>query len=225
MKKIFNMKRIVLFVCIAVLSLGNIAGASVSRSDFVLLIYMNGSNLESESKLATGNIRDMLCEEMPEVRDNNLTILLLMGGTCKWHLDESMSGQSLSNDSITYAKITRDGFRKIHSLSNRSIGDPSTLAEFISYGMTEFPADRYGLIFWNHGAGSVTGFGYDELHPDDTSLSLVEIHQGLQQSCSPSSSKFTFIGFDALFDGDIGNGFGCLTICRLPDSFARTGTR
>ena len=197
MKKIFNMKRIVLFVCIAVLSLGNIAGASVSRSDFVLLIYMNGSNLESESKLATGNIRDMLCEEMPEVRDNNLTILLLMGGTCKWHLDESMSGQSLSNDSITYAKITRDGFRKIHSLSNRSIGDPSTLAEFISYGMTEFPADRYGLIFWNHGAGSVTGFGYDELHPDDTSLSLAEIHQGLQQSCSPSSSRFTFIGFDA----------------------------
>lgn len=110
MKKIFNMKRIVLFVCIAVLSLGNIAGASVSRSDFVLLIYMNGSNLESESKLATGNIRDMLCEEMPEVRDNNLTILLLMGGTCKWHLDESMSGQSLSNDSITYAKITRRRF-------------------------------------------------------------------------------------------------------------------
>lgn len=197
MMKTFNKRRVIILACFAVLLLGNIARASVSRSDFVLLIYMNGSNLESESELATGNMRDMLCEEMSEVPNDNLTVLLLMGGTCKWHLDESILGQSLPNDSITYAKITHDGFRKIHSLSDRSIGNPSTLAEFINYGMTEFPADRYGLIFWNHGAGSVIGFGYDELHSDDTSLSLAEIRQGLQQSCSPTSFKFTFIGFDA----------------------------
>lgn len=195
--KIFNKRKILIFVCLAVLSLENIAWASASRSDYVLLIYMNGSNLESESKLATHNIQDMLREKTSEIWDNNFTILLLMGGTRKWHLDENMPGQNLSNDSITYAKITHDGFRKIRSLSNRSIGNPSTLTEFINYGMKEFPADRYGLIFWNHGAGSVTGFGYDELHPNDTSLSLIEIQRGLQNSHSSGSAKFTFIGFDA----------------------------
>ncbi len=194
---IINKIKTIIFVYFAVFSLGNIAQASASPSDFVLLIYMNGSNLESESKLATTNIRDMLWEGMSEVADDNLTILLLMGGTRRWHLDESMPGQSFSSDSITYATITHDGFRKVRSLSNRSIGSSSTLAEFIDYGMTGFPADRYGLIFWNHGAGSVTGFGYDELHPDDTSLSLAEIHQGLQTIHSYDSAKFTFIGFDA----------------------------
>lgn len=195
--RIFNQRLNVIFVCFVVLSLGGMARAAISQSEFVLLIYMNGSNLESESKLATHNIRDMLWAGTSEVSDDNLTILLLMGGTRRWHLDEDMPGQSLSSDSITYARITRDGFRKIRSLSNRSIGNSSTLTEFMDYGMQEFPAKRYGLIFWNHGAGSVTGFGYDELHPDDTSLSLGEIHEGLQQSHFSGSAKLAFIGFDA----------------------------
>lgn len=110
--RIFNQRLNVIFVCFVVLSLGGMARAAISQSEFVLLIYMNGSNLESESKLATHNIRDMLWAGTSEVSDDNLTILLLMGGTRRWHLDEDMPGQSLSSDSITYARITRDGFRK-----------------------------------------------------------------------------------------------------------------
>ena len=192
--KTFN-KKMIAFICLIILSLNNITLATTPKSDFVLLIYMNGSNLESEYKLATRNIKDMIRKDSTEISDDNLTILLLMGGTQKWHLDEAQPGLSLANDSITYATITRDSVRKIRSSDNRSIGAPSTLTEFINYGMKEFPADRYGLIFWNHGAGSVIGFGYDELYPDDTSLSLAEIRQGLQAASIPE--KFTFIGFDA----------------------------
>lgn len=193
--KNFNRKRMIIFLCFLMLSLNSITEAITPKSDFVLLVYMNGSNLESEYKLATHNIKDMLWKDSPEVSGDNLTILLLMGGTKEWHLEEMQSGQSLANDSILYATLTDDGFRKIRSSDNRSIGHPSTLTEFINYGMEKFPADRYGLIFWNHGAGSVIGFGYDELHPDDTSLSLAEIRQGLQAASIPG--KFTFIGFDA----------------------------
>lgn len=197
MRKIFNKERVIAFICFIGLSFSNITQATTPKSDFVLLVYMNGSNLESEHKLATHNIQDMAWEESKGETDGNLTILLLMGGTRKWHLSENMPEQTVASDSITYITITREGFRKIRSLSNRSIGTPSTLTEFINYGMQEFPADRYGLIFWNHGAGSVTGFGYDEWHPTDSSLSLAEIRQGLQESCFSKSAKFAFIGFDA----------------------------
>jgi clostripain len=33
------------------------------------------------------------------------------------------------------------------------MGDPQTMADFIDWGMTYFPADRYVVIVWNHGNG------------------------------------------------------------------------
>lgn len=174
---------------------------SENKSNFTLFIYMNGSNLESKYKLATSNIEDIVQSiTLPkETSDyHHLTILLLMGGTKQWHLGENISSQPIPSDSIVYARITHDGFQKIRSLKNQSIGDPSTLKEFIRYGTEYFPAERYGLIFWNHGAGSVTGFGYDELNPANTSLSLAEIRSGLAISDSAQPiPQFAFIGFDA----------------------------
>lgn len=194
MKKIFNKVRLVTFMLLFVFAAGNIARADTPASRFVLLVYMNGSNLETDYKLATQNIKDMLWKDPEEKAVGDLTIVLLMGGTKEWHLDEMLPGQAIAGDSITYVVIDHNGFRKIRSCSNRSIGDASTLAGFVSYGMKAFPADGYGLVFWNHGAGSVTGFGYDEWY-DDTSLSLAEIREGLQES--GIRRKFSFIGFDA----------------------------
>lgn len=185
-------KRIAAIICFIAISFNNVAYGSEITRDFVLLIYMNGSNLESKYQLATKDIGEMLHSIGP---NDGFAALLLMGGTKSWHLDGSIS-QNISSDSITYSKITCNGFEKINSFENKSIGDPSTLAEFINYGMKEFPAKRYGLIFWNHGGGSVTGFGYDEMFPDNISLSLSEIQSGLQNSV-PHSRKFAFIGFDA----------------------------
>lgn len=184
--------RILTIVCFIAISLGSAAYGSEIKRDFVLLIYMNGSNLESKHQLATKDISEMLRSMSP---NDDFAALLLMGGTKTWHLD-GIVPQNISSDSITCSKITRNGFQKLASSEGKSIGNPSTLTEFVDYGMREFPAERYGLIFWNHGAGSVTGFGYDELYPDNTSLSLVEIHSGLQNARG-GARRFAFIGFDA----------------------------
>ena len=42
-----------------------------------------------------------------------------------------------------------------------NMGDADTLANFIEFGLSNFPADRTGLIFWDHGAGW-PGMGPDE---------------------------------------------------------------
>lgn len=189
MKKIFNRNRIILFLCTAFLILsGSTFCSTLPQSKYVLMIYMNGSNLESDYKLATENISEML--NAPKT--DKVTVLLLMGGTHQWHLSAS-----IPSDSITYATITSNGFRKVRMLPNQSIGQPETLSEFIRYGMREYPADHYGLIFWNHGSGSVIGFGKDEQHPDNTTLSLSEIRTGLKNSGMGGDRRFSFIGFDA----------------------------
>lgn len=198
MKKISNTnKKITAILFSIVISVFCIAWKAVPQRDFVLFVYMNGSNLESKYQLGTDNIENMLQAMAADGPDDHFTIVLLMGGTQKWHLDKNISPWEIPTDSIVYAQITHKGFKKIHSLEKRSIGDQRTLTEFINYGMKEFPANKYGLVFWNHGAGSVTGFGYDELYPDNTSLSLAEIRDGLQEAYSLNQRKFAFIGFDA----------------------------
>ena len=36
---------------------------------------------------------------------------------------------------------------------------PDNLASFIQFCAKNFPANRYALILWDHGSGSVSGYG------------------------------------------------------------------
>jgi hypothetical protein len=192
MKILSKNSRMLTIICFIAILWNTAAYGSEAGRDFVLLIYMNGSNLESKSQLATKDIEEMLRSIAP---NDDFAALMMMGGTKTWHLD-GIAPQNIASDSITCSKVTRNGFQKLASFEGKSIGNPSTLTEFVDYGMREFPAERYGLVFWNHGSGSVIGFGYDELHPDDASLSPAEIRSGLQNSLS-GKRKLAFIGFDA----------------------------
>lgn len=67
-----------------------------------------------------------------------------------------------------------------------STGDPSVLAEFVHWAQSNYPAEHFALILYDHASG-VSGFGFDE-HPegDDTDcaadkacLTFREIQQAL----------------------------------------------
>ncbi len=195
MMRIYNMKKTIILISFIAAML-NVMVCNAGPRSFTLLIYMNGSNLESKNKLATFDIQEMMHALTRGNTGDDFTILLLMGGTSQWHTEE-VSTTTIPNDSITYAEITDKGFHKVRTFRNASIGRPGTLTDFINFGKETYRSDEYGLIFWNHGAGSVTGFGYDELFPDDASLSLKEIQRGLDNASLSHPEKFTFIGFDA----------------------------
>ena len=46
-----------------------------------------------------------------------------------------------------------------HFFTQVDTASPTVLADFIARNVKSYPADRYGLIMWNHGA-SWTGMGY-----------------------------------------------------------------
>ena len=56
-----------------------------------------------------------------------------------------------------------------------------------------YPASRYALILWDHGGGSVSGYGYDEKFASTGSMDLA----GLDRALGDGGVKFDFIGFDA----------------------------
>jgi hypothetical protein len=75
----------------------------------------------------------------------------------------------------------------------KAMTDPTTLSSFIQYCSKNFPANRNELILWDHGGGSVSGYGYDEKFKSSGSMNLAGIRQALQNG----GVKFDFIGFDA----------------------------
>ena len=94
---------------------------------------------------------------------------------------------------------------------NELMSDPATLKAFINYGVTNFPAEKYDLILWDHGGGPVGGFGVDE-HKDDLNdwnapsiMSFAGIVEALSDNAVTNADadgdgmkdKFDFIDFDA----------------------------
>jgi hypothetical protein len=41
----------------------------------------------------------------------------------------------------------------VQTLGETNMGDPKVLEDFVTWGVTNYPADHYLLVLWNHGAG------------------------------------------------------------------------
>ncbi|HML46305.1 MAG TPA: clostripain-related cysteine peptidase [Clostridia bacterium] len=166
--------------------------ALCAQPSVTVLLYMNGSDLESENGAATNNLEQILASrESP-----NVTLLMQTGGTRSWNNDYISSNRT--------QRFERSGsrFDLVEELARTSIGEPDTLADFIAWGVSYAPADRYILLFWNHGLGPIGGFGVDEyfdcginLYSGDT-LTLSEMYEGLSKAWGATGARFDLIGFD-----------------------------
>ena len=101
------------------------------------------------------------------------------------------------SNSVSQRYVTNNGeLELVDEFELCNMGDPNTLADFVSWGVENYPAKRMGLVFWNHGGGSISGVCFDEMNDSD-SLSLREIDSALNSVYGQMSDKFEFIGFDA----------------------------
>lgn len=148
-----------------------------------VMVYMIGTDLESSSAAGTYDINEMLKADL----DGNINVILETGGCKKWQ------NNIISSNYIERYAITSRGFEKIDSLNSSAMTNPNNLTDFINYCANNFPANRYMLVLWDHGGGSVTGFGYDEKYPRTASMSPDLIGDAIGNS----KVKFDFIGFDA----------------------------
>ncbi|MBE6051801.1 MAG: hypothetical protein E7214_14425 [Clostridium sp.] len=162
------------------------------KKDYTIMIYMDGSNLESSYGQASKDIEEMI-SNYPI--DQNVNIVCEAGGSEYWYTDE------LAEEGNTRFTIDNTGIKNCTKIEKRNMGEKDTLADFLNYGIESYPADKYILIFWNHGGGSVQGFGGDELFQDD-SLDLSEMSEGFKESVA-AKEQFELIGFDACLMSNI----------------------
>jgi len=49
--------------------------------------------------------------------------------------------------------VQRDQAQEVADLGETDCGDPEVLLDFVQWAATEYPAERYALVLWNHGGG------------------------------------------------------------------------
>ena len=86
-------------------------------------------------------------------------------------------------------------------------GIPETLTDFISWGVSNYPAERYCVILWNHGSGWKTleaegkpVMSYKEICQDTTSGDILSTRQ-VREAFEDSGKYINLIGFDACLMG------------------------
>ncbi|MCC6094045.1 MAG: clostripain-related cysteine peptidase [Eubacterium sp.] len=149
---------------------------------WTLLVYLCGSDLESDGGMATLNLEEMCSASLPD----NVNVIVETGGTSSWQNDV------VDADVLGRYRITDGDLEEVGSVDSASMGDPATLSDFIQWGVSEYPSAHYGLVLWDHGGGNADGVCYDELYDSDN-LTMPE----LQEAVSGSPCTFDMIGFDA----------------------------
>lgn len=169
------------------------AGSRAKRTSIVgsngdnvtVMVYMCGTDLESKYGMASADMEEMRAASSDF--GDNFNVIVYTGGCKKWK-----NGVSSSVNQIYRIKGG-----KIQTLVSddgaKAMVEPSTLSSFIKYCTANFPANRRELILWDHGGGSVSGYGYDEKYSGKGSMNLAGINKALKNS----GTTFDFIGFDA----------------------------
>jgi hypothetical protein len=185
--------------------LENISGENMSSSnpqnlpDYTIMIYMVGSNLETKNYEATKDIEEML---NVNINPNKLKLVLQTGGS-KAENDTTRKisfskNQRFYINNHTLQNYTDSLQKPIHGTGALNMGNSTTLADFIQWAQSEFPAKKYGIILWDHG-NSLAGFGLDELYHDP--LTIMELANAFSPSNknNDTTRNFEFIGFDACY--------------------------
>ena len=179
-------KRIIAALLIVLLVLGALTGCTddetaKSGGKWTVMMYLCGTDLESEGGAATGNLQEILDSSLSD----DVNYVIQTGGTSQWN-NEIIDSSKIQRFIVENGELVLKDEQELASM-----GDPSTLTDFINWTKSNYSADKYMLSFWNHGGGSVGGVCFDELYDSD-SITVDELSAAL----SDTDINFELIGFD-----------------------------
>lgn len=164
----------------------------VEENTWTVFVYLCGSDLESNDGSATADLGEMVGASGSE----DVRFVVETGGAKKWQ------GKDVDAKKLQRFLIQDGSIQEVGSISSADMGEANTLADFLTWGIKNYPAEQMGVILWNHGGGSISGVCFDERNDDD-SLVLRELDDALATTFQGMWEKFEFIGFDACLMGTL----------------------
>lgn len=167
-------------------------GTCLHTPGWTVLVYAMGDNDLEGSMLAQFN------QLMTVGSNENLNIVVQMdyvegmgGRPGNWKYQDFVTGQRLL--------IKKDEIVVLEDMEEFDSASPAVLADFIQWGVTNYPARRYALILDDHGGG-YTGIGSD--WTNHSWMPLPAIAQGLGDGLALAElERFDFLFFYACLMG------------------------
>ncbi len=157
-----------------------------------IMVYMCGTDLESRHGMATSDLNEMAKATLSD----KVNIIVYTGGCSRW------TNNVVSSRTNQIYRVKNGGLECLEAdMGPEVMVKPATLTGFIKYCNKNFPADRNEIIFWDHGGGSLSGYGYDEKNAGSGSMTLA----GINTAFKDAGVKFDFIGFDACLMATVEN--------------------
>ncbi len=170
---------------------------SATSKKWTFMVYIDADNNLEEAGIDDINEMEMVGS------DSNINVIVQI---------DRIPGYDSSNGDWTGAKrynIIKDyssstiSSTVVQELGEVNMGSANTLQNFIQWSKSNFPADNYALILWDHGSGimygaDLGGVCWDDSNGDDY-LTLSELSSTLS---SPSYSV-DLLGFDACLMGAV----------------------
>ena len=167
-----------------------------AKNTWTIFVYLCGTDLESDLSYGMGMATEDL-EEMCAASESEMVRFVVQTGGAEYWYADAVDPQR------TQRFVIEGGEMQLVSDNARSgMGRPGTLSDFLRWGVREYGAEKMGLIFWDHGGGSISGVCFDEQEHYD-SLSLREIDAALMSVFRSMTDRFAFIGFDACLMGTV----------------------
>ena len=157
-----------------------------------VMVYMVGSDLETEDGCASSDLAEMLQADL----GSRMNLVLQTGGAKSW------TDRRINAGTCQRWRIRSGELEQIGDAGDMDMSQSRSLSDFISFAADACPADRYCLILWNHGGGAISGFGYDERY-DSEMMPLEAIDAALTKA----AVRFDFVGFDACLMATIETAF------------------
>jgi len=186
MKRIFIFGSLFFLLFVASCGSGSGSSNSVTGNKWTVMIY-----LDADNELIPWALTDI--EEMQEVGSTqNVTVILQYdkeGATTKRY------------------KVEKGVLTLIQDMGELDMSDPDTIQNFVTYSVSNNPADHYALILWDHGQGwkgrTVAGGSTKSMFNDydngiyNSFLSNYYIAQALANAQSATGVKLDILGIDA----------------------------
>ncbi|MCR5309026.1 MAG: Ig-like domain-containing protein [Bacilli bacterium] len=161
------------------------------KDAWTIMIYMCGADLESTSsyRLATADIKEILSVSG---QPDDVNIIIQTGGAKSWASTYGVSANYSSRWHVANKQLVKDV-----DMSKVNMGLTSTFQSFLEWGLNNYPAEKTGVVLWNHG-GAMRGVCYDEQFNDDCLLNS-EVNAALAGAFNSTNQngKLEFIGYDA----------------------------
>ena len=164
------------------------------RDTWTVFVYLCGSNLESDGGAASADMEEMI----EGSRYSNVRFVVETGGSLGWNFND---GSTIPYDRNQRFVIQNGRWERVWDGPHAAMGDSSTLASFLKWGVSYYASEHMGVILWDHGGGSVVGVCYDEVDDYEYDrhdlLTLRELDASFLSVFRDMTDKFAFIGFDA----------------------------